>query len=712
MSSKISRRDFLKLTGAGAAATTVLTGCGPLARHVVRRPYTDMPEFAQIGVSTYYATTCRECPAGCGIIMRTYEGRAIKAEGNPAHPVNRGKICPRGLTAVQGLYNPDRFTGPRRHARGSDQYEEIDWDSALQVVTGALQDAGSTAFLLGGAPDHLFDLVSEIAAAAGAPAPVRYSTLAMFEGRATLIEASRRVFGQARVPFFDVANSDVVFSFGANFLEEWLSPLTYSRHFSRMRSNPRGRGRLIVFEPRQSVTSGSADEWVPVIPGSEGIVALALARLIAEAQGQPAPAPFEGFDLATVEETTGVSLNRLRSLAAVFVEARQAVALPGGNALGHANGLEAALAILSLNRFSNGRPVAFVPSDEEEAEEPVPGSLQQVQDLIERMNSGEVQALFIHGVNPVFELPPALGFADALGNVPLVVSFASFPDETALASDYVLPDHTGLESFGYQRVLPGADRPIISGMQPVVAPLYNTRATADVLITAAQAAGIGLDYTDEVGFIQTRIRPLVEAGDPNGIYQADNIPAFWSSFLQFGGWWTQNEQLEAPEEAADEVVEVSPPEPLGNRLYFITFPTRFGDGSAANRPWIQELPDPMTTVTWNSFVLIHPTAAQSLGIRDNDVVQITSDAGSLEAVVYLYPAIRPDTVAMPFGQGHTALGRWAAGRGSNPAQILTAAGNGAGDLAFADTRVTVAPTGRRRPLAVVESKDGVYGEGH
>ncbi|HZW04684.1 MAG TPA: molybdopterin dinucleotide binding domain-containing protein [Anaerolineaceae bacterium] len=718
MSSKISRRDFLKLAGAGAAATTVLTGCGPLARHVVRRPYTDMPEFAQIGVSTYYATTCRECPAGCGLILRTYEGRAIKAEGNPAHPVNRGKICPRGVTAVQGLYNPDRFTGPRQHARTSEEYREIDWDTGIQAVTDALRAGGSTAFLLGGAPDHLFDLAGEIAAAAGAQAPIRYSTLGMFEGRATLIQAAQRIYGQARVPYFDVANSDIVFSFGANMLEEWLSPLTFARHFRQMRTNPQGRGRLVVFEPRQSVTAGAADEWVPIVPGSEGIVALALGRLIAEAQGAEVPAMYAGFDLDSVADQSGVPLERLEALANTFAGARQAVALPGGNALGHGQGLGIAQAVLALNTLSNGRPVAFTPTaedggEEETPEEPAPGSFEQISNLIERMNGGEVQALLIHGVNPVFELPPSLGFVEALANVPLVVSFASFPDETALLSDYVLPDHTGLESFGYQRDLPGADRPTLSASQPVVVPLYNTRAAADVLIAAAQAAGLGLDYTDEVAFIQSRIRPLVDANDPAGIFRADSVPAFWASFLQSGGWWTQGEQLEVPEEVTTDPIEMSPPEPLGegSQLHFVAFPTRFGDGSAANRPWIQELPDPMTTVTWNSWVLIHPSTAQSLGIRDNDVVQISSDAGSLETVVYLYPAIRPDTIAMPFGQGHTALGRWAAGRGANPAQILTGAGNGAGDLAFADTRVTVAPTGRRRPLAVLESKLGVYGEG-
>jgi anaerobic selenocysteine-containing dehydrogenase len=103
MTKKISRRDFLKLAGAGAATGTVLTGCGPASRYVLREPYTEMPEYTFIGESTFFATTCRECPAGCGLVVRTFQGRALKTEGNKNHPVNLGKTCARGQATLQGL---------------------------------------------------------------------------------------------------------------------------------------------------------------------------------------------------------------------------------------------------------------------------------------------------------------------------------------------------------------------------------------------------------------------------------------------------------------------------------------------------------------------------------------------------------------------------------------------------------------------------------
>src|SRR5512134_2935 len=292
MSEKFSRRDFLKLASVGAATTAVLTGCGPASRYVEREPYSKMPEYTYNGLSTHYATTCRECAAGCGLIVRTMQGRALKVEGSPNHPVNRGKTCARGQITLQGLYNPDRVQGPIQHTRGEGLYNDrfqavqsnLTWEESVQVVADALADPAGTAFLMGTASDHLFDLVSELAAAAGAPAPIRLGSL--FEARATLSQAAETIFGQAGMPHFDISTSDLVLSFGANFLETWLSPVAYNLAFSKMRrGDPKHRGHFIQFEARMSQTAAKADEWIPVQPGTEGLVALAIGKAVAEARG-------------------------------------------------------------------------------------------------------------------------------------------------------------------------------------------------------------------------------------------------------------------------------------------------------------------------------------------------------------------------------------------------------------------------------------------
>ena len=208
MSEKISRRDFLKIAGAGATVAGVLTGCGPASRYVTREPYYKMPEYTYNGQSTYYATTCRECAAGCGLVVRTMQGRALKVEGNKNHPVNLGKTCARAQASLHGLYNPDRIQKPVKHSRGKTDYTDLpDWDAAVQVVADALtkNKPGEIAFLLGMAPDHLFDLVSDLCKSLGAPAPVRYGALSLFEARATLGEATRAIFGKPDFLFFTSA---------------------------------------------------------------------------------------------------------------------------------------------------------------------------------------------------------------------------------------------------------------------------------------------------------------------------------------------------------------------------------------------------------------------------------------------------------------------------------------------------------------------------
>lgn len=725
MTDKLTRRDFLKLAGAGAATAAVLTGCGPASRYVIREPYTQMPEYTYSGQSTYYATTCRECPAGCGIIVRTHQGRAIKVEGNKLHPVSQGRICARAQAALQGLYNPDRVQNPvRQNGRGSGNYTTLTWDDAFAVVRDALAEnaPGEIAFLLGLAPDHLADLAIELTVALGAPSPVRYGAFGMFEARNTLAEAAGRVFGQRGLPVFDLANADVVFSFGANFLETWLSPVAYSRGYAYMRrGGDYRRGYFVHFEARLSQTASKADEWVPVKPGTEALLALALGRLVAEARGGALPQVVLNVDTAAVAAQTGVELARLQSLANLLFKANRPLVIPGGAALAGSNALEAAQAALILNIIlgNPGQPGGvFLTPDlpVQTGNRRLPNTLADVQALVERMKAGKVKALFVHGVNPVFEFPAAFGFAGALANVPLVISFASFPDETAALADFIFPDHTPLEAWGYQSAVPAADRPVLSGSQPVVAPFYNTRATADVLLAAVQAIGgtltAGVPYKDEVEFLQRSVLGLVK--EKGGYFSAPEINTFWAQWQQYGGWWPAATLLSAPAGDASLTRSLNLPEAqAGDRGEFFlhVYPsTLMGDGTGANKPWLQETPDPMTTVMWNSWVEINPKVAEELGLHDDDVVRIISPYGEIEASVYKYPAIRPDVVAIPFGQGHEALGRYAAGRGSNPARLLGTQTNAAGDLVFAGIKVNIKKTGKQRPLARKESILGVYGE--
>ncbi len=725
MSEKITRRDFLKMAGVSTAAAAVLSGCGPIARYVRRQPYTDMPEFVLPGSSVYFATTCRECPAGCGLVVRTVEGRAIKVEGNPNHPVNGGRTCARGQATVQGVYDPDRFHGPVKQAkRGSGDFQPVNWETAVQVVAQALQeDPESVAFYLGLAPDHLYDLVRRITEAMGAPAPIRFNGLALVEARRTLEQAAAEVLGAEGLPTFDLAHADVVLSFGANFMETWLSPVSYSRAYGHFRrGRPTARGYLMQVEPRMSMTAANADRWFPAKPGTEGLVALAVGRLLAEMRGETPPKAFADIDPEQAATAAGLRKEDLEMMAARLDQARKPLVIVGNGVAAHINGLEAVEAVLALNLYLDniGKEggVFLTPTPPlGDAVAERSNSFDDVARLVRQMKQGKIKVLFIHGANPVFELPQALGFTKALEQVNTVISFASFPDETAQWADYVFPDHTPLESWGYQRVQVGADRAVLSASQPVVVPLYDTKATADVLLAAVQQIGGTLaekvPYTNEVEFLKHQVLTLM---GQKGAYNPADPNTFWALFLQHGGWWSQEAHPEQPQGNRQALARsLAPAEPKGlgkGDLTLIVYPSPIlGDGAGANRPWLQETPDPMTTVMWNTWVEINPETARKLGIENNDVVRIVSDYGTVEAVAYLYPGIRPDVVAIPLGQGHTALGRFAKDRGANPIQLLTLRSNKAGDLAFADVRVRIEKTGKRHNLARKEDFVGVYGDG-
>jgi anaerobic selenocysteine-containing dehydrogenase len=532
--------------------------------------------------------------------------------------------------------------------------------------------------------------------------PVRFGVLSTFETRTTLVRAAENVFGQAALPFFDIGGSNVVLSFGANFLEPWLSPVAYTRGFTSMRKGTvtGKRGYFVQFEPRMSQTASKADEWIPIRPGTEGLVALAI--------GRPRDAA----------ERAGVEFETLEHLAGLCANATIAIGIPGGSALGKNNGLSVAEAVLTLNALMDnlGKEggVFFAPGSPFQDEYHQPASMKDMQDFIQRMRDGEFKVLFIHGENPAFELPPSFDFAGASANVPQIISFATFPDETALLADYVFPDHHGLESWGYQRIATGANQSTLSGAQPVVVPFHNTRSTVDVLLAAAQLAGgdfaTAIPAADEVGFIQSKVVSLLN--EPNGSFTAPEELTFMAFFQQHGGWWKQGDALVAPvaPDSLNRDISATEAEFTGEGEFILMpflSPT-LGD-NGANKPWLQELADPTTTVMWNTWVEMNPATAEELGITWNDVLRITSDAGEIELPVYLYPGIRPDVIAIPFGQGHTAYGRYATGRGVNPFKLIGPQFNEAGDLAFAGVKVQVQKTGENRPLSRLEGALGVYG---
>jgi anaerobic selenocysteine-containing dehydrogenase len=722
MSKRLTRREFLKVSAAGAAVC-VVSGCSPgMQREEFLESYIQPPEEGLPGENLWYASTCRECLAGCGIIVRSSEGRARKIEGNPLHPLNQGKLCARGQAALQDLWDPDRLRNAvQQVGRGTQHFEPLYWDDALARLSAQLKsaDPASVTFLGGNLSTHLWQIVSRFVGALGGRTPVVYTLGDELTGQQTQVQASEQLFGSAAVPLYDIGQADAVFSFGANFVETWLSPVYYGRAYGRMRRGPLGRrGYLVQFESRLSSTATSADRWVPVRPGSEGLVALGLGKIIVEeglAGPPPDPQIYEQVDLGAVAEASGVHAEELEILARTFAGAASPVAVPGGGVTGQQNSAQALAAVQALNALTNqlGQPGGVYLSAPPAGEAFTPAPLStyaEVSGLIDDMSAGRVQILLIHGGDPVFALPPAQGFADALANVPFVVSFNSAVDETAAQSDLILPDHTTMEGWGYYTPAL-TDRMVVSSQQPIMRPLYDTRATVDVLLAAARELGgqvaQALPWPNEVDFVQETVESLND-----GSVSAE---AFWSEWRRRGGYWSESEELQSPsasggfESAVNVAATGTGGEEAEYPYYLHIYPSiALFDGRGANKSWLQETPDPMTTVSWQTWIEINSHTAEELGVDYNDIVRVISPAGEVEALVYVYPGIGEDVVAMPIGRGHTQYGRFAAGKGSNPMHLLVPeVDDGTGGLVWGATRVRIEPTGEEKALARMESPAGV-----
>jgi formylmethanofuran dehydrogenase subunit D len=214
-----------------------------------------------------------------------------------------------------------------------------------------------------------------------------------------------------------------------------------------------------------------------------------------------------------------------------------------------------------------------------------------------------------------------------------------------------------------------------------------------------------------VEFLQSKIAPLMS--ESGGVLSAVDINTFSAYFQQNGGWWKKEGEYIAPltADVLNHGLSAEAAEFNEGEFFLVPFVSPTLAEAGANKPWLQELPDPTTTVMWSTWVEINPETAHELGVENNDLVKIISEHGEIEAAVYKYPAIRPDTIAIPFGQGHTAYGRYAENRGANPADLLGAEVNEAGDLAFAGVKVKIEKTGQQLPIPRLESMMGVYGEG-
>jgi anaerobic selenocysteine-containing dehydrogenase len=671
----MDRRNFVKLVGT-ASGGAVSGACGRQAEEII--PLLVPEESVPLGVEQWHAGVCGECAAACGTLARVMAsereievgGELVrqkiaavkKLEGNPLDPISGGRLCARGHASLQSLYNPDRLRGPLKRvgARAAGQFEAISWEAAIAEAGAALAaaasvDPGRILFLARAREGLRSQNIARFLDALGAPS----ATSIGVGDLAAECEASERVFGRRGLPVYEIQDATLVLSIGADFLGGWASPVLYSRRYGHMRQGRRElRGRLIHAESRFSLTAWNADRWLPVWPGGELALALAIGHVLVSDQltelARDVPpevvSAFAEVDLARAAATAGVAVEAIRETASDLAQASAPVVVAGASMV-RQNSADAVTAACALNLLLGrvGNPGGVIAP-----EEPVGGLARPSpfsKDWSARMQQAAV--VLVDGVNPAYNSPAS---QSALASAETVISFSPFLDDTSAFADLILPDHDPLEQAVLD--LPAVSPvPSFAAAAEFVAPLYDSRPTAKVLTQLAAAAE----------------RPFEELtlGDALIALQAAVGSAgsdFGARILRDGGWQGRSSGTEAAKPADLGTLEIAAKQ---EGLVFQAYESpQFGSGSGANRPWLQELPDPTSSALWGLPVELDPATAESLGVTNGDGVRVSSEHGSVEAPVYVNPAAIPGVVSMALGQGHESYGRYASGRGANPMTVV------------------------------------------
>ena len=753
---KLTRRNFLAwagLSAVGAVACDVFQE-GELS---VQSPR-DLPEDLVKGRDNWYATISDAASGGEGVIVRVMEGRAKKIRGNPKYPVNQGKQGPRAEGGLQALYHPDRIAGPMRRIgpRGSGQFKTIEWEpEALEILRREVAARREGMVLI---TEPLRGTLGRIAGQFAASLGGQHLGFATLD-RTTEKAAIQEVFGQDLLPDFDLAQANYVLSFGADFLSTWGASTRMARAYGEFRQGAgrESRGTLVQIDPRFSMTAANADKWLPIKPGTEGYLALSLARVILS-EGLTAP----GVDIdALTNGQAAAALNDftperiadrlelpaellqgklpavyIRELARDFARHRPAIALGGDSAGAHSNGEFNLQAIYALNylvgsvgqpgglRFNPGSPIPELPAAA------TVGSLADWQNVIGQIRSGATRLVMVHNANPVYGLPNSAGFAAALNREDVfVISFSPFMDETAIMADLILPDRVYLEAWGDDLPEPGPGYPVIGMQQPVVNPLsdLNPRSFGDLLLSVAQELGQenALPWNGVAAALRENAAALYNLNRGTS-RQADSPEALWNLMLKQGGWWDETNQGATPEPPRGLLNAIAgraqAAQPVGNGdFHLLPFAhNSLGDGGNAHLPWMQALPDPITTITWQTWAEMNSRQAEQMGLREGDVVRIESAAGSITALLYPHPALPPNVLAVPLGQGRRVGSDYATSgdvrESSNVLDLLPAEPTTeSGGLAWASVRVRVVPTGESLKVAKFEgafpAREIALGEG-
>ena len=629
LSTMAPRRDFLKALGFGLGAVT-LAACQKVPVHK-SIPYLVKPEEIVPGIPNYYTSTFN----GHSVLVKTREGRPIKIEGNPNCVLSKGSLDAKGQASVLDLYDVSKLKVPVLNDADSN-WENIDKfvkEELLKAKTGGkkIRIVSST-------------VNSPSTKAVIADFTAQYPNTKHIQVDAVsytgIIKANENSFGKAVLPRYRFDKADVIVSFGADFLGTWISPLEFSRQYVSKRNNASLEGkkmsRHIQFETGMSLTGSNADARLPLKPSEEGI---ALLNLYAALGG-----------VVTGSKPLANNPNAEKAIALV---AKELSAAKGASlVISGSNDVSIQIVVNAINALLGSYGFTI---DLDNPSYQYAGNDAEFVEFVNEMNRGEVDAVFFLNSNPAYEFNDVKAFTDALSKVKLRVSFADRKDETASLCQVIAPNHHYLESWGDSNSVEG----YYTIVQPTINPVYNSRNAEQGLLIWSENA-----VTDYYKYIQNNWSKSILA----------QSGTTWKELLQKGsvtlpaksaGVYSFSRELNS---VVQTIIAESNSLAKGgeNAIELHIYQNvAIGDGKSANNPWLQELPDPVSKVTWDNYAAINPKFAEKLGIAELDLVEIKTDKYSVTLPVLLQPGQANGTVSVALGYGREKAGKAGSEVGKN-----------------------------------------------
>ncbi len=648
--SSMSRRRFLALMGASAALAG--TSCTPYRDKGKIMPYVKGRDGMLPGIPNYYASSWSYNGQSYGILVKTREGRPIKIDGNPDHPFNKGKIPPQLQAAIMDLYDPTRFKKPMRQTKSDlalykNTYEEKGWKEVDKDIIGKLSGAAAVG-------KEIAVVTHTVTSPTGNKAledfTAKYPTAKIYtyEQFNTLNRdrAWKKCYGTRQRPVIHFDRPDVILAIDADFLGTDPNSMAYIREYTSRREAVKdvNFNRLYMVEAGYSQTGINADYRFRLNPAGyyDFLMAIAAELSTSASLNENLRSRLSGYSLKKIAGKYNLDERKLLLLVADLKE-------KGDKALVYA-GDEQPEEIHIIVNFINDLLGAKDTFDFDRYHVLLRDSVyvDEFAGLSRKMKEGKVAVVIHVDTNPVYDLPRDLDYAGALEKVETVISIASLENETANLSNYILPLHNPLEAWGDAHTFNG----IYSLQQPVIQPLYDTRQAEAMLLV--WKAGDPEIYSEDLyhDYLKDYWKNVVYPQTEKYV----DFGQFWVTSLHDGVTYTGSVPAEKKAFNYNALIAVTPPKV--KKGYTLVFKPSYtvGDGRYAHNGWLQELPHPVSKVTWDNYVAISPAAAEEFGIENNDMVKVTLDGHSVEIVAFVQPGLEEKTLIVEMGYGRKLAG--------------------------------------------------------